>query len=116
MSEVILQGTTVRIMLSEPLTAFDGTIVNPDRWTVMVRTPAAEVSTYEWLNPTGDETGTVVVPGTGYVYIDIPTDDSGVWKVVFKAETIEDGPDVTRTACVKDEVFHVSPLPFEPIE
>ena len=116
MSEVILEGTTVRVKLSEPLTAFDGTVVNPDRWTVLVRTPAAEVSVYEWLNPTGDETETIVVPETGYAYVDITTDDAGVWKVIFKAEPVEDGPDETRTACVKDFVFHVSPLPFEPIE
>jgi hypothetical protein len=116
MSEVILVGTTVRVKITEPLTAFDGTVVNPDRWTVSVRTPAAEVSVYEWLNPSGDETETIIVPDEGYAYIDITPPDSGVFKVIFKAEPVEDGPDETRTACVKDFVFHVSPLPFEDIE
>ena len=116
MAEVIYTGTTVRVKITEPLTAFDGSIVNPDRWTVSYRTPAAEVSVFEWLNPTGDETETIVVPATGYAYIDIPTADSGIYKVVFKAEPVEDGPDETRTACVKKFEFTVSPLPFENIE
>lgn len=114
MSQVILVGTTVRVKITEPLTAFNGTVVNPDKWTVMVRTPAAEVSTYEWTAATP---GTdIVVPSTGYAYVDIATTDSGVWKVIFKAEPTAANVDVTNTAAVKDFVFHVSPLPFEPIE
>lgn len=115
MSEVIIEGTTVRVKTTTPLTAINGVVVNPDKWTVSVRTPAAEVSNYIWLNGSGDPTGHVYVPTTGNVYIDIPTTDSGVYKVIFKAEPVAGGTDTTKTACVKDFVFHVSPLPFEPI-
>jgi hypothetical protein len=117
MSDVILEGTTVRIATSSPLTSLGGTIVTPDKWHVSVRSPDAIVSVYEWTNPTGDPTGNVVVPSTGNVYIDLDTTlNSGVWKVVFTAEPVTGGSDSTHTKCVKDFIFHVQPLPFEDIE
>ena len=116
MSEVIYPGTTVRIKVSSPLTAIDGTVVTPDKWTISYRTPAAEVLSFEWTYPSGDPTGTIHVPATGYAYIDITPEDSGVYKVIFKASPGTSHHDTTATACVKDFVFHVSPLPFLDIE
>ena len=117
MSEVILEGTTVRIATSSPLTALNGTAVSPDSWHVSVRSPDAIVSTFTWTNPTGDPSGNIHVPSTGNFYIDLDTTlNSGVWKVVASALPITGGPDATKTKCVKDFIFHVTPLPFEDIE
>lgn len=116
-NEVILEGTVVRVQSVEALKAIDGTTVTPDQWVIEVRSPDAMVSTYTWTNGSGDPDDMIHVPSTGNFYIDIDTTDNvGIWKVIVKAQPIEEGADTTRTKAVFDFVFHVSPLPFLNIE
>ena len=73
MSYNIIENTTIQFYTSQPFTALDGTVVNPDNVTFSYSVQGQTEVTYTWVNPTGDPTLTIEqdTKGIGYFYCNI---------------------------------------------
>lgn len=94
----IQEGTIARFDTSaKPVTAINGTAVNPDLMVFTYITPDGTKTSYTWTNGTGDPTGHIVNYGTGLFYILIPTDGfPGTWTYSWWAKA-NGGADTTQT-------------------
>ena len=107
-------GTVVRFLTSKPFTDFAGVPVNPDYVYLKFSVQGQTEVTYEWINPTGDVTNTIVqgTSGTGYFQADLPTTGlEGTW-VWGWSSVAGSGVDVTGTEVVWVGEVIISPDPL----
>ncbi len=104
----ITEGTAVTFVTTEPFTSISGIVVNPDTVTFKFNVQGGTVTTYTWINPSGDPSNHITNTSTGNFSIAIDT--TGLAGTLFWqiAGFPSSGLDTTKTKVYLEGTLEIS--------